>query len=312
SAALWRTGFLVMLGAGFALALAYILAQKMTGPIRWLREGAAQIGAGQFAHKINISTGDELESLADSFNQMAGELAVSQERSERIARLKRFLSPQVAEIVEHSGDGHLLDARRAKVVVVFCDLRGFTEFSAKAEPEEIMRVLGEYYEAVGENIVRHEATLTHFSGDGLMVLLNAPVPCSDVPALQAIRMAENMQTAVQALIVSWCARGQIMGFGIGIAEGIATVGRVGYKGRNDYTAIGNVANLASRLCSSAEDGQILLDSIAAASVSGAVALASLGKRSLKGFADPVPVYAMPIVSYSEIGSASSLQLKCPA
>jgi class 3 adenylate cyclase len=312
SAALWRTGFLIVLGAGFALALAYLLAQKMTGPIRWLREGATLIGAGQFDHKIKISTGDELESLADSFNQMAGELAVSQERSERIARLKRFLSPQVAEIVEHSGDGHLLDARRADVVVIFCDLRGFTEFSAKAEPEEIMRVLGEYYEAVGENIVRHEATLTHFSGDGLMVLLNAPVPCTDSPALRAIRMAQDIQTAVQALIVSWRGRGRIMGFGIGIAEGIATVGRVGYKGRNDYTAIGNVANLASRLCSSAEDGQILLDSIAAASVSGAVALASLGKRSLKGFADPVPVYAMPIVSYSEIGSASSLQLKCPA
>ena len=161
-----------------------------------------------------------------------------------------------------------------------------------------MRVLGEYYEAIGENIIRYEATLTHFSGDGLMVLLNAPVPCSDVPALQAIRMAENMQTAVQALIVRWRARGQIMGFGIGIAEGIATVGRVGYKGRNDYTAIGNVANLASRLCSSAEDGQILLDSIAAASLSGAVALVSLGKRTLKGFADPVPVYAAPIVNFS--------------
>ena len=311
SAALWRTGILAMFGVSFALALAYLLAQRMTGPIRWLREGAARIGTGQFDHKINISTGDELEALADSFNHMAGELAVSQERSERIARLKRFLSPQVAEIVEHSGDGHLLEARRADVVVVFCDLRGFTEFSAKAEPEEIMRVLSEYYESVGENILRHEATLTHFSGDGLMVLLNAPVPCSDIPALRAIRMAQDMQTAVQALIASWRARGQTMGFGIGVAEGIATVGRVGYKGRSDYTAIGNVVNLASRLCSSAENGQILLDPIAAASLSDAVILASLGKRTLKGFAEPVPVYAIPTVN-REIGSASSSPIEMPA
>jgi adenylate cyclase len=291
-AALWRTGFLVMLGAAFAFALAYLLAQNMTGPIRSLKEGAARIGAGQFDHKIDITTGDELEDLALSYNNMGSELALSQERSERIARLKRFLSPQVAEIVEHSGDARLLDARRTNVVVVFCDLRGFTEFSAKAEPEEIMQLLSEYYEAVGENIARYGATLTHFSGDGLMMLLNAPVPCSDNPVVRAIRMADNMQASVQALIVNWRMRGRTMGFGIGVAEGIATVGRVGYEGRHDYTAIGNVANLASRLCSSAADGQILVDSIAAASASDALALASLGMRTLKGFADPVPVYAV--------------------
>ena len=223
---------------------------------------------------------------------MAGELALSQERSERIARLKRFLSPQVAEIVERSGDGSLLDARLADVVVVFCDLRGFTDFSGKVEPEEIMRVLGEYYEAVGRSIMRHEATLTHFSGDGLMVLVNAPVPCADDPALRAVRMAEDMQAAVQALIVRWRARGQAIGFGVGLAKGIATVGRVGYEGRHDYTAIGNVVNLASRLCSSAEDGQILIDPVAAAAVADAVALAALGTRTLKGFAEPVLVYAV--------------------
>jgi adenylate cyclase len=291
-AALWRTGLLVLGGATFALALAYMLARRMTGPIRLLEEGAARIGAGQFDHKIRIATGDELEGLAGRFNQMAGELALSHERSERIARLKRFLSPQVAEIVERSGDGTLLDARLADVVIVFCDLRGFTDFSGKVEPEEIMRVLGEYYEAVGKSIMRHEATLTHFSGDGLMVLVNAPVPCADDPALRAVRMAEDMQAAVQALTVRWHARGQVIGFGIGLAKGIATVGRVGYEGRHDYTAVGNVVNLASRLCSSAEDGQILTDPIAAAAVADAVALAALGTRTLKGFTEPVPVYAV--------------------
>ncbi len=291
-AALWRTGFLVLGGAAFALALAYMLARRMTGPIRQLREGAARIGAGQFDHKIEITTGDELEGLAAQFNQMAGELALSQERSERIARLKRFLSPQVAEIVDSSGDGRLLDARRADVVVVFCDLRGFTDFSGKVEPEEIMRVLAEYYEAVGRSIMRHEATLTHFSGDGLMVLVNAPVPCTDDPAVRAVRMAADMQAAVQALTVDWHARGHAMGFGIGLAKGEATVGRVGYEGRHDYTAIGSVVNLASRLCASAEDGQILLDQIAAAAVADEIALAPLGTRTLKGFAEPVPVHAV--------------------
>src|SRR4030095_10844244 len=133
---------------------------------------------------------------------MAGELALSQERSERIARLKRFLSPQVAEIVENSGEGGTLDARSADVVVVFCDLRGFTDFSDRAAPEEIMQVIGEYYAAVGASIMHYPATITHFSAEGLMVLLNAPLRCPDDPVLRAIRMAKDIQAAVQALIAS--------------------------------------------------------------------------------------------------------------
>lgn len=291
-AALWRTGILVLAGAVFAGLLAIYLARRMAKPIRKLEEGAARIGAGQFDHKIQISTGDELERLADRFNLMAEELAVSQERSERIARLKRFLSPQVAELVEKAGQGDMLSAHHADVVVVFCDLRGFTAFSAKAEPEEIMRVLGEYYEALGAIILRYEATLTHFSGDGMMVLLNAPVPCPDDPAARAVRMACDMRSAVQALIVGWRARGHAIGIGIGLARGKATVGRIGYEGRHDYTAIGNVTNLASRLCSAAEDGQILIDANAAAAVSGTAELAALGGRELKGFAASVAVYAV--------------------
>jgi len=293
-AALWRTGFLILAGAAFALALAYLMARRMTGPIRLLEEGAARIGAGQFDHRIAISTGDEVERLAGRFNQMAGELALSQERSERIARLKRFLSPQVAEIVENSGEGGLLDARSADVVVVFCDLRGFTDFSGRVGPEEIMRVIGEYYAAVGASIMHYQATLTHFSGDGLMVLLNAPLRCPDEPVLRAIRMAKDIQAAVQALIAGWRVRGHAIGFGIGVASGVATVGRVGYEERHDYTAIGTVVNLASRLCSAAADEQILIDAGAAAGVAGAVALESLGARQLKGFAAPVPIYAVSI------------------
>jgi len=290
-AAFWRTVLLILGGAAFALGLAYVLARRMTGPIRLLEEGAARIGAQQFDHKIDVSTGDELERLAARFNQMAGELALSQERSERIARLKRFLSPQVAEIVENSSDGSLLEGRRTDVAVVFCDLRGFTDFSTKVEPEDVMRILGEYYEAVGASIVRCNATLTHFSGDGLMVLVNAPIRSNENPALLALRMAEDMQTAVQALIVSWRARGQTLGFGIGIAQGAAIVGRVGYESRSDYTAIGTVVNLASRLCAVAEDKQILVDPTAAEGIAHTLALFALGMRRLKGFPEPIQVYA---------------------
>ena len=290
-AALWRTGMLLLAGALFAVALAYLLARRMTGPIALLEKGAEEIGAGHFAHKIEISTGDELEGLAQRFNAMAVELAVSQERSERIARLKRFLAPQVAELVEGSDQEALLDSHRAEVVVIFCDLRGFTSFSGAAAPEEVMGLLQEYYEALGAIITRYEATLTCFMGDGVMLLLNAPVPCPE-PALRGVQMAVEMQDAVQTLIASWRGRGHTVGFGVGLAKGPATVGRIGYEGRNDYTAIGSVVNLASRICAAAEDGQILIDAVVAAELGEAFDLAPLGTRPLRGFAEAVPVFSI--------------------
>ena len=290
-AALWRTGLLLLAGALFAAGLAYLLARRMTGPIALLEKGAEEIGAGHFDHKIQISTGDELEGLARRFNEMAGELAVSQERSERIARLKRFLSPQVAELVEGSDQEALLDSHHAEVVVIFCDLRGFTGFSGAAAPHEVMGLLQEYYEALGAIITRYEATLTCFMGDGVMLLLNAPVPCP-APALHGVRMAVEMQGAVQSLMSGWRARGHTIGFGVGLAQGPATVGRIGYEGRSDYTAIGNVVNLASRICAAAEDGQILIDATVAAEVGDAFLLAPLGNRPLRGFAEAVSVFSV--------------------
>jgi class 3 adenylate cyclase len=287
--ALWRTGGLLLAGTAFAGALAYWLARRMTGPIRQLEEGTERIGAGQFDHRINIATGDEFERLATRFNRMAGELAISQERSERIARLKRFLAPQVAELVEKAGDESVLAGQRAEVVVVFCDLRGFTAFSARSGPEEIMQVLGDYYEALGSVITRYEATLTSFSGDGLMVLVNAPVPCAE-PALRAVEMATDMQKVVQNLVAGWRSRGYKIGFGVGLAMGPATVGRIGYESRVEYTAIGNVVNLASRLCSAAEDEQILIDPTLAEAVRGRLPLVALGTRRFKGFDKELAVY----------------------
>lgn len=290
-AALWRTGALLLVGSALAALLAFWLARRMTRPIRLLQEGTERIGAGDFAHRIEIRSGDELQRLAESFNTMAGELALSQERQQRIAKLKRFLAPQVAELVDRKGDDGVLDGRRAEVVAVFCDLRGFTSFSAKAAPDEVMNVLSEYYEALGLIITRYEATLMSFSGDGLMVLVNAPVAISE-PALRAVDMAAAMQVTVQGLIAGWRARGHDIGFGVGLAMGQATVGRIGNESRSDYTAIGSVVNLASRLCSSAADGEILVDSAAAEAVEPKRSLVPLGPRAIKGYDHELPVFGV--------------------
>ena len=290
-AALWRTAFLLLAGGAFAAALAYWLARRMTGPIKLLEDGAAHIGAGEFDYQIEMRTGDELERLAQRFNQMAGELALSQERSERIKRLEQFLSPQVAQLVESAGHERLLNSHRAVITVIFCDLRGFTLFSSHAAPDEVMGLLAEYHRALGEIIVRDGATLTCYMADGLMLLLNAPIPCDDSATLAA-RMAIDMQRAVQDLIPQWRLRGHAIGFGMGIATGEATVGRIGYEGRIDYTAIGPVVNLASRLCELAVDGQVIIDVSTAAALGDALLAEPLGGRSIRGFAEPTAIFAL--------------------
>ncbi|WFU43247.1 adenylate/guanylate cyclase domain-containing protein [Bradyrhizobium sp. CB82] len=288
-AALWRSSLLIVLGLLIALALAYWRAHRMSGPIKQLEEGVERIGTGQFAHRIRISSRDELEQLAVRFNEMASELAISQQKSVRIDRLKQFLAPQVAELVEHSDE--LLEGRRREVVAVFGDLRGFTAFSARAEPDSIMTVLREYYAAVGAVTTRHEATLIRFAGDGVMLLVNAPVACDD-PANHAVRLAIDLQVAVQSVAGKWCAAGHAIGFGVGIAMGMATVGTVGYEGRLDYTALGNVVNLASRLCGLAKDAQILTDPVVAEGVRDTIPLLSVGRQIIKGYDQPLEIFAV--------------------
>lgn len=292
-AALWRTAALLIAGAALAAILAYWLTQRMIGPIRLLEEGVPRIGAGQFDHRINLTTSDEFERLATRFNEMASELAVSQERSERISRLKRFLAPQVAELIDRTGDDSVLDGRRVEVVAIFCDMRGFTAFSARVEPETILSVLREYYDVLERVVGAHEGTLINFSGDGAMVLVNAPVACSD-PALRAVNTAIDMQVSVQKLLAGWRALDHRLGFGVGLAMGPATVGRIGSEGRLHYSAIGNVVNLASRLCSSAQDSEILIDRVAASAVGSRMPLVELDARTLKGFDQPVPVFSVVI------------------
>jgi class 3 adenylate cyclase/CheY-like chemotaxis protein len=208
---------------------------------------------------------------------------------ERVGRLRRFLSPQLAQLVVSSEDEGLLESHRRDITVVFCDLRGFTAFSEVGEPEEIMGVLREYHEAMGELIFQFEGTLERFAGDGLMVFFNDPLPCKD-PALRAIKMALAMEERVGALSNEWRKRGHQLGFGVGIAQGYATLGKIGFEGRFDYAAIGTVTNLASRLCDKAQDGQILISQRVYGEVEEIVDVEPLGELALKGLNRPVFAY----------------------
>jgi class 3 adenylate cyclase len=202
---------------------------------------------------------------------------------ERVSRLKRFLSPLVAESVISKGDDRLLESHRRDIAVVFCDLRGFTAFAETAEPEEVMQVLREYHAALGELIYRFEGTLERFLGDGLMVLFNDPIACAD-PAQRAVRMAIAMRECVLDLAQRWRKLGYELGFGIGIAEGYATLGKIGFEGRFDYAAIGTVVNLAARLCHEAKSGQILVTHRVFSHVEDLVEAEPHGELSIKGLA----------------------------
>jgi adenylate cyclase len=208
---------------------------------------------------------------------------------ERVSRLKRFLSPHVAESVISNGDDRLLESHRRDVAVVFCDLRGFTAFAERAEPEEVMQVLREYHAELGEIIHRFEGTLERFLGDGLMVLFNDPIACTD-PALRAVRMAVAMRERVLELAVRWRKLGHDLGFGIGIAEGYATLGRIGFEGRFDYAAIGTVVNLAARLCDDARSGQILVSQRVLSHVEDFVEAEPSGELTIKGLTRPIAVH----------------------
>src|SRR5262252_873252 len=204
---------------------------------------------------------------------------------EGMDRMKRFFSPHLAELLVSSGNERLLQSHRREVTVVFCDLRGFTAFADTAEPEEVMDILRQYHTAMGELIFRFEGTLERFTGDGLMVFFNDPLPCPD-PAARAVRLAVEMRAAVTVLAADWRKSGHEIGFGIGVAQGYATLGRIGFKDHIDYTAMGTVTNLAARLCDAARDGQILVSQRAAASIEAVVALESIGEIPLKGLTRP--------------------------
>jgi adenylate cyclase len=203
----------------------------------------------------------------------------------RIGRLKRFLAPQLAELIVSQGDEKILESHRREIVVVFCDLRGYTAFTETAEPEEVLDFLREYHGALGPLVSQFEGTLDQFSGDGIMVFFNDPVPIPD-PAERAVTMAVAMRREADALTAAWRRRGRELGFGVGIAQGYATLGQIGFSERSGYTAIGTVCNVAARLCAEAKDGQILVSQRVAAGLDG-IAVEELGALSLKGLSQPV-------------------------
>ncbi|WP_395664615.1 adenylate/guanylate cyclase domain-containing protein [Methylocella sp.] len=210
---------------------------------------------------------------------------------ERMGRLKRFLSPQIADLIAASDEAKgLLESHRREVSVLFCDLRGFTAFTELAEPEEVMRVLKDYHETLGALIDRYEATLERFAGDGMLILFNDPLPC-EKHTERAVRMALDMMEAIAARAKVWRKLGHELGFGIGVASGYATLGRIGFERRFDYSAVGSVTNLASRLCDEAKSGEIVIAARAYHALDEGLFLArALEPMTLKGFRRPIEAY----------------------
>jgi len=235
------------------------------------------------------------EEVAELNRGLEARVSEQVEELGRVGRLKRFLAPQLAELIVSQGDEKILESHRREIVVVFCDLRGYTAFTETAEPEEVLGFLREYHGALGPLVSQFEGTLDQFSGDGIMVFFNDPVPCPD-PAERAVKMAMAMREAAGKLIAHWHERGRDLGFGAGIAQGYATLGQIGFSERSGYTAIGTVCNVAARLCAEAKDGQILLSQLVNVALKGSIATEQLGPLALKGLTQPVVAYNVPLAA----------------
>ena len=235
------------------------------------------------------------DEVADLNRGLEARVAEQVEELGRVGRLKRFLAPQLAELIVSQGDEKILESHRREIVVVFCDLRGYTAFTETAEPEEVLDFLREYHGALGPLVSQFEGTLDQFSGDGIMVFFNDPMPVPD-PAERAVNMAVAMREAASTLISSWRRLGRDLGFGAGIAQGYATLGQIGFSERSGYTAIGTVCNVAARLCAEAKDGQILLSQRAAARLNDNITLEEMGALTLKGLTQPVIAFNVPLAA----------------
>jgi adenylate cyclase len=269
----------------------------------------------QAANAALLATQRELESSRDQVRAQAEELAVwnrtLEERVamqlsdlERMARLKRFLAPALAELIVSSGNERILESHRRDIAVLFCDLRGFTAFAESAEPEEVMALLHDYHQALVPLIQAFEGTLDRFVGDGLIVYFNDPLPCPN-PAERAVRLSVAMRAAVAAISETWRRRDYEIGFGIGIAQGFATLGQIGVEGRFDYSAIGTVINTAARLCEAAKDGQILVTSRVAAAVGETAEVRDIGTLTIRGLKRPLAVSNVEGVRTMELAASAS-------
>jgi adenylate cyclase len=232
---------------------------------------------------------EQSAALAEWNRTLEQRVAEQVEELERVGRLKRFLSPQVVDVVTSSGDESFFESHRREITVVFCDLRGFTPFAETVEPEDLMLVLNQYHASLGDLVHRFEGTLERFAGDGLMVIFNDPLPCPDGPR-RAVRMAVAMRGRVTQLVEEWSRQGHELDFGVGIAQGHATLGQIGFEGRSDYTAIGSVTNLAARLCGAAAPRQILISQRVYTAAEDIVVADSVGELELRGFSRPARAY----------------------
>ena len=230
-----------------------------------------------------------LNELSDLNRKLEQRVADQVDEIERTSRLRRFLPPQVADLIVASGTEKQLESHRREITALFCDLRGFTGFSESSDPEDVMALLRDYHAAIGEIIIRYSGTLERYAGDGVMVVFNDPVAIPN-PALQAVQTALDLRAAIGALIERWRRLGHDLGFGIGIAHGFATLGTIGFEGRFDYAAIGTVSNVASRLCDEAKPGQILISPRVLMAVEHGITVESVGEFALKGIRRPLAAY----------------------
>jgi adenylate cyclase len=246
---------------------------------------------------------DQLEAqsqqLADLNQQLEQRVADQVGEIERMSRLRRFLPPQVADLIVASGSEKQLESHRREITALFCDLRGFTGFTESADAEDVMALLRDYHAAIGELVVKYSGTLERYAGDGVMVIFNDPVPVEN-PALQAVLMALELRDALGALTATWSRLGHEIGFGIGIAHGFATLGTIGFEGRFDYAAIGTVSNVASRLCDEAKPGQILISPRVLMKVENAVKVEPVGEFELKGIRRLLAAYNVVATSSSKV------------
>ena len=249
----------------------------------------ARIGACLEKKRLRDQEARQARELAEWNRTLEQRVAEQVGQVERLGRLKRFFSPQLAELIVGGGATDPLKSHRVEVTVVFLDLRGFTAFAETADPEEVMGILREYHAEMGRLILEHEGTLERFTGDGMMIFFNDPVPVPNAPE-RAVRMALAMRERARQLDAGWRKRGHDLGMGVGIAQGYATIGAIGFEGRLDYGAIGTVTNLAARLCGEANPTDILVSQRVAGAVEDFVTLESVGPLTLKGFARPVPAF----------------------
>jgi adenylate cyclase len=233
----------------------------------------------------------QAEQLAAWNRTLEARVAEQVTRLEQLTRLKRFFSPQLAELILAGGADDPLESHRREITVVFLDLRGFTAFAEAVEPEEVMKALREFHGVMGGRILEFQGTLERFTGDGLMVFFNDPLPIQE-PARRAAAMAFAMKTDAAQLSEAWARRGYALGLGVGIAQGYATVGAIGFEGRIDYGAIGSVTNLASRLCDLASPGEILVSQRVYAEIETSVTAEDMGEVTLHGFKRPVRAFKL--------------------